>query len=218
VGLGGERRPHPPPAGGVTVPALVRSLATNWKMKLLALALAVLLWVVVSAEQVTSNWIPVPLQVRVNDPEYRLIRASVPTEGGGRSSGPARELCARVGRRPPLVLSLHDIDSTAAPFGLDADMVQLPSQFAVRPVDVRPGAVTLDFGRVDTRLAPVRVRVANGLGAGWTLVDSLQVQPDRIRISGLEQRLRAVDAIPTRPIALQPGDSVFSRVVELDTT
>src|SRR5690606_9898184 len=42
--------------------------------------------------------------------------------------------------------------------------------------------------------------------------------PDRIRISGLEQRLRAVDAIPTRPIALQPGDSVFSRVVELDTT
>src|SRR5690606_39927477 len=133
-----------------------RSLATNWKMKLLALALAVLLWVVVSAEQVTSNWIPVPLQVRVNDPEYRLIRASVPTEVEVRFSGPGRELWDLVVRRPPLVLSLNDIDSTAATFGLDADMVQLPSQFAVRPVDVRPGAVTLDFDRVDTRLAPVR--------------------------------------------------------------
>src|SRR5690606_4849162 len=126
---------------------------------------------------------------------YRVISASVPTEVEVRFSGLGRELWDLVVRRPPLVLSLNDIDSTAATFGLDADMVQLPSQFAVRPVDVRPGAVTLDFDRVDTRLAPVRVRVANGLGAGWTLVDSLQVQPDRIRISGLEQRLRAVDAI-----------------------
>ena len=41
----------------------LRFLTDNWQLKLLALALAVLLWVVVSAEQVTSQWIPVPLRI-----------------------------------------------------------------------------------------------------------------------------------------------------------
>lgn len=200
------------------MPAFARTLTRNWKLKLLALALAVLLWVVVSAEQVTSNWIPVPLQVRVNDPDFQLIPSSVPTEVEVRFSGPGRELWDLVVRRPPLVLSITDIDSTAATFGLDAGMVQVPSQMAVRSLDVRPGAVTLDFYRVDSRLVPVRVRITRGPGSGWALVDSLEVQPNRIRISGLEQELRGIQSIATRAVALDAADSIFSRVVPLDTS
>lgn len=200
------------------MPLFVRTLTQNWKLKALALAMAVLLWVVVSAEQVTSNWIPVPLQVRVNDPEFRLIESSLPAEVEVRFSGPGRELWDLVYRRPPLVLSVTDVDSTAEIVGLDPDMVQVPSQLAVRPLDVRPGAVTLDFHRVASRVAPVRVRISGGPGTGWTLVDSLEVLPNRIRISGLEQDLRGIQTIATLPIELSPGDSVFSRVVPLDTS
>jgi YbbR domain-containing protein len=199
------------------VPAFVRSLTQNWKLKLLAFALAVLLWVVVSAEQVTSNWIPVPLQVRVSDPQYRLIVSSVPSEVEVRFSGPGRELWDLVVRRPPLVLSVADVDSTAQVIPLDPDMVQVPTQLAVRPLDVRPGAVTLDFHRVDSRLVPVSVRVAEGPGPGYTLVDSLQVRPSRVRISGLEQDLRGIESLRTLPISLEGVDSAFNRVVSLDT-
>lgn len=199
------------------MPAFVRTLTQNWKLKLLAFALAVLLWVVVSAEQVTSNWIPVPLQVRVNDPEYRLIRSSVPTEVEVRFSGPGRELWDLVVRRPPLVLSVADVEGTAQVIALDPDMVQVPTQLAVRPLDVRPGAVTLDFHRVDSRLVPVEMRVVEGPGPGYTLVDTLRVQPNRVRISGLEQDLRGIQSLRTLPISLEGVDSAFSRVIALDT-
>ncbi len=199
------------------MPLFVRTLTQDWKLKLLAFALAVLLWVVVSAEQVTSNWIPVPLQVRVDDPEYRLIPSSLPAEVEVRFSGPGRELWDLVVRRPPLVLSMTGVDSTAQTVRLDPIMVQLPSQFAVRPLEVRPGAVTLDFHRVESRLTPVRVRISDGPGAGWTLLDSLVVLPSRIRVSGLQQDLAGVESLATEPIRLSPGDSAFSRLVPLDT-
>lgn len=199
------------------MPGFLRALARNWKLKLLAFALAVLLWVVVSAEQVTSNWIPVPLQVRVDDPQFQLVPSSVPSEVEVRFSGPGRELWDLVVRRPPLVLSVTEVDSTATTFGLEPTMVQVPSQMAVRPMDVRPGAVTLDFFRIDSRLVPVRVRILRGPGDGWTLLDTLDVRPNRIRVSGLERSLRGIEFISTRPISIEAADSAFSRVVELDT-
>ncbi|HEX6069011.1 MAG TPA: hypothetical protein VFZ18_04290, partial [Longimicrobiaceae bacterium] len=70
----------------------LRALTENWQLKLLALALAVLLWVVVSAEQVTSQWIPVPLQINETDPDFELVSTDIPTEVDVRFTGSGRDL------------------------------------------------------------------------------------------------------------------------------
>jgi YbbR domain-containing protein len=199
------------------VPTL-RRLTQNWKLKLLALALAVLLWVVVSADQVTSNWIPVPLQVRVLDPSFRLIESSAPGEVEVRFTGPGRDFLDLAIRRSPLLLNIDQVRDTVEAFELDPGMVQVPNQLSVNPQDVRPGRVSLRFLQLEDRVVPLRVRVRNELGSEWTLVDSLRAEPARIRIRGPARLVAGIQAVATVPVTLSPGDSAFSRLVEIDTT
>lgn len=197
--------------------ASVRSLAQNWKLKLLASALAVLLWIVVSAEQVTSNWIPVPLEVVVTDDDY-VLEERPAGEVEVRFSGPGRELWDLVIRRPPLRLVVTDIADTTEVVNLEPRMVQIPNQLSVNALDVNPGQVTLEFTRVAARTLPVAVRTAEELPAGWVLSDTLRVEPREVRVSGPASRLGALDRVATRPLTLGPGDSVFSRTVAVDTS
>jgi YbbR domain-containing protein len=199
------------------VRALLRLVVLDWKLKLLALALAVLLWVVVSAEQVTSNWIPVPLEVRVADPMYDLRDASVPQEVEVRFTGPGRELLDLGIRRPPLRLLIPEVEDTVQVFSLAPGMVQMPNELSVNPQEVRPGVVRLRFRRLASKSIPVRPRLGRALGEDYTLVDSLVVEPERIRISGPAARVAEVESIPTRPINLTAADSALRRMVLLDT-
>lgn len=196
----------------------LRGLTDNWKLKLLAFALAVLLWVVVSAEETTVNWIPLPLEVQMADPDYRLVPGSVPPEVEVQFVGAGRELWDLLIRRPPVVLRVVDVEESEQTFRLDPDMAQVPRRLAVDPRDVKPSVVRLQFIPLDSRTVPVRVRIGDGLGLGWTLVDTLQVQPRRVRVSGPRAAVAQVTSVPTRAIALSPEDSVFSAIVPLDTT
>jgi YbbR domain-containing protein len=200
------------------VPSVLRAFTNNWKLKLLAFTLAILLWIVVSAEEVTSRWIDIPLQVRVTDPEYMLRLESVPAEVSVRFAGPRRELIDLRFRRPPLVLNILDVADVQQSFELQARMVQLSTQLSVSVVDMQPTTVELQFTRVESRFYPVRVRLAEPLPPGWVLVDSLTVQPGRIRVTGPESRLAGLDLLYTVPIVLPRTDSAFAISVPLDTT
>lgn len=195
----------------------LRRLAQNWKLKVLALALAVLLWVVVSADQVTSNWIPVPLEIRVQDPGYRLIESSAPSEVEVRFTGPGRDFLDLAIRRAPLLLNIDQVSDTVDAFELDPGMVQVPNQLSVNPQDVRPGRVSLRFLELEDRVVPLRVRVRNELGIDWMLVDSLRAEPGRIRIRGPARLVGRIESVATQPVTLSPGDSAFSRIIEIDT-
>jgi hypothetical protein len=195
----------------------LRTLTENWKLKLLALALAVLLWVVVSADQVTSNWIPVPLRIQVADPAYRLIESSAPREVEVRFTGPGRDFLDLAIRRSPLTLSIADVSDTSQAYRLEPGMVQVPNQLSVNPQDVRPATVALRFLRLEDRLVPVSVPVRNELGTGWMLVDSLTVEPARVRVRGPLHLVGEVNSLRTEAITISPGDGAFSRIVPIDT-
>jgi YbbR domain-containing protein len=200
------------------VASIFRRLTENWKLKTLAFALAVLLWIVVSAEQVTTQWIGVPLEVQVTDPEYQLDRASLPREVEVRFSGAGRNLLDVAVRRPPLRLTVTNVVDEVVTATLDPRMVQVPAQIAVSAMDVRPSMIQLEFTRMETRVLPVSVRTEDLLGAGWALVDRLEVQPEEIRVSGPAERLTGLREVATQPFDITPADTVFERIVALDTT
>lgn len=199
------------------MPAPLRRLVQNWQLKLLALALAVLLWVINSAEQITSQWIPVPLQVREDDPDYQLVRGSVPSEVRVRFSGSGRDLVDAAIRKPPLILSIGVVEEPDRAFRLDPDMVQVPGQLAVNAQDVEPRAIALRFRRLSRRSVPIEV-VTGSLPEGYTIADTLQAQPSRIEVRGLPNEVSEIGAVRTTRITLSPTDRPFSQLVSLDTT
>ena len=199
------------------MPQLLRALTGNWQLKLLAIALAVLLWVVISAEQVTSNWIPVPLIVRVTDESFQLA-GDVPREVQVRFTGPGREFFDLAVRRPPLVLTVSEVRDAEQIFDLNPSDVRLPNALdEVSATAVDPGFIRLRFRQTASRTLPVRVDVASGPGRGYTLVGPLRLRPAEVEATGPADQVRRLAAVATVPTTLPSGDSTFTKVVALDT-
>jgi hypothetical protein len=194
----------------------LHSLTFNWRLKLAALGLAVLIWAAVSAEQVTSQWIPVRIDPVVRDPEFVLTGAPDPAEVRVRFSGPGRELWELALDRPTFVLPLSDIGNRRA-FALDASMLRIPSGLSVNVQDIRPAVVRVDVQRLTSRVLPVRARLAYRSSQRYVLVEEMRVLPAEVRVTGPADRLAAMDSVSTRPFDIVPDDSTFSVDVLLDT-
>ncbi len=196
--------------------SLARSLTYNWRLKLSALALAVLIWAVVSAEQVTSQWIPVRVDPVVRDPEFVVTSPAEPAVVSVQVTGPGRELWELAINRPTLVLSVRDVGERRT-FGLDPSMVRLPQGLAVRVSDVRPSVVTLGLERLVSRMVPVRARIAGRSTQRYAIGEDLVILPAEVRVTGPADRLAALEALTTRSFDVVPDDSTFSHEVVLDT-
>ncbi|MDB4951161.1 MAG: YbbR domain pair protein [Gemmatimonadetes bacterium] len=186
-----------------------RRITANWGLKLAALALAVLLWVVVSAEQVTSQWLEVPVAVVLRDARLRLDGAPVPARVSVRFTGSGRDLWELSFRRPVLSLPVREV-SEAGVYGLDPGMVGVPGRLAVTAQDVRPGWVRLSLRRLAVREVPVRVRWAGGAGEG------VRVSPARVVVMGDADRVARLDSLVTRPVSVASSEGEVDRDVELD--
>jgi YbbR domain-containing protein len=197
------------------VRAFLTRLTRQWQLKLLAFALAMLLWVVVSGEQLQSRLLPVPLEVRVTDPSYQLIESSIPSEVDVRFVGPGREFIEMALRRPHLILDVAEVNDTAEVFRLEPGMVQASGQnITARGVD--PSRIRLRFHRRATRTVPVEVTYGPGYGTSWTLLAPPIVEPGSVTVSGPTAAVRSVDEVPTIPLRIAAGDSVVDRELELD--
>jgi hypothetical protein len=186
----------------------LRRLTANWGLKLAALALAVLLWVVVSAEQITSQWLTVPIRVVLRDPRLELLAPPQPATVNVRFVGTGRDLWELAFRRPVLLLPVRDV-SEGGVYALDPQMVSVPGRIAVTAQDVEPELVRLPVTRLAVREVPVRVRWQGGVG------EHVRVEPARVLVMGERERLARLDSVATRPILVGPGSAV-DRQVALD--
>ncbi len=135
----------------------LRRILRNWQLKLAALALAVLLWALVRAEQPTEQWVRVRVEPQVLDPAFALQAAPRPAEVRVRFAGKWRELGELAIEEPVIVLNVRNVGRQRS-FVLEPGMVRLPDGLRgrVTPVDVRPGLVTLDLRRTTPDTLPTR--------------------------------------------------------------
>jgi YbbR domain-containing protein len=194
----------------------LRGITTHWKLKLASLALAVLLWVVVSAEQETTQWIPVRVEPVLRDPDFVLTGGVHPATVRVRFSGSGRELWEVAIRRPTLVLPVRS--GTAGSYEVDPQMVEIPANLHVHAEDVRPGVVRLDLQRLAEKVVPVRAALARRSAAAYVIANDVHVTPSTVRLTGPGQALEQIDTVFTAPIDILPGDTAgFVRRVGLDT-
>jgi len=192
----------------------------NWKLKLSAFGLALLLWITVTADQLAVRWLAVPVDVEVRSEEFQLIQGPVPGEIQVRISGPRREFWDLGINRPHIRLVVEDVREGTQSYALDPQQVQIPRRVArgLSAVDVSPGRVTLSFQRVASATVPVRLQLGAALSGDLAMVDTLQAEPSSVRIRGPQERIANIQFVRTEPVDLSGVTGAFQRTIPLDTT
>lgn len=196
-----------------------RRWAHNWKLKLAALGLALLLWGAVTAEQVRTAWLPVevPVDVSVQAPGYVQVAGPMPERVRVRVTGPLRELLEMALNRPRVVLQIRE--------PLEEPFYVLTPQMVTRPagvtetnaIEVDPSIVEVVLRRVGSREVPVRVRIDSASARGFVLDGPVAVEPPTVRVTGAANRVQEIDSLFTVPFQLPEDDTAFDGSVALDT-
>ena len=180
----------------------------NFGWKLLALAIAVVLWAVVASEPELSEYATVRLEYR-NLPDDLEIGSDPVSQVSLELRGPSGELRGvGDGIQPAVVLDMSDVQPGERTFTIGASNVKLAR--GVRLVRSIPSEVRFLFERRMVRFVPVVVRITGQGQNGYTVAHQ-SVTPDRLEIAGPGSRVASIKAAVTDPVDLSSvvGTSKF---------
>ena len=172
----------------------------NWPYKVAALALAVLLWFNVSANQDRiERSVSTPLEVDNHDPEWVVVDA--PREVRTTFRGLLGDFYDLPVNRPVIHYTFEDVTDSVVALNLDPSMVQYDRQLNVQPVAVLPRRVTVRFQRVVEARVPVTIDLSASAADGFTIVGPPIVEPETVTVRGAESEVRSVSFLETEPIS-----------------
>jgi YbbR domain-containing protein len=182
-------------------------------LKLAALLFAFVLWLAVSAEEPTDEWVPVRVAlttdstVSLRDP-VPLVRAFV--------IGRGRELLKLYVAEPVVHRTIASDVPDSLTLELKPGDVSLPSWVDARVSQVEPQSITLHFTVTAEKRVPVRSELSLRADSGWRIVGDPSLQPESVTVRGPRRAVKKVAAVPTVRQELIVRDSA-GQVVPLDT-
>lgn len=191
------------------------TLARNWPLKITSLLLAVMLWVVATAEQPASRVLPVTLVSQ--GPAGRSFTGDPPAITA-LVVGPRRELLKLTGAHLTLTRILPDtITGRAVTLDLLPSDVEVPRGGEVKVQDIQPRQVILQLDPVVFRSVPVHPDLRLELDSGTRLMRAVQVFPGVVRLTGPADLVARMDSVKTLPLRVEKVEGVFERSVAVDT-
>jgi YbbR domain-containing protein len=168
----------------------------NLWLKLVALALALLLWWAVGHDPTVEAVITAPLEFH-HAPENLEMSVEGATEVAVRVRGPERTVRGLSPADLQATVDLSGAHAGERTFDLTAKQVHVPE--TVEVVQIEPSQVHIAFDRSSTRTVEVKPRVIGSLVTGYH-VTSVSADPSAINIVGPQHRVdEAGDAI-TDPV------------------
>lgn len=194
-------------------------ITRNWKLKLAALGLALILWTSLRVEALDRQSLPsVPVRIQLNDPQWAVQREPDPASVEVRFSGPTRELFSLYLERPTVTIPVDRVASADTSVLLRPEWVRLPNRPNVTVQEIRPRTITLHFEPITQGVAPVAIRTEGSLPSDVAFSEPLAADPEVVRISGPASQIDAVDSVPIQPMDLSGVTSTGSRRLPVDTT
>lgn len=178
---------------------MIRRLAHNLHWKLLSVAIAVVLWIMVvpQSELVTSRYVPILYK---NLPSDLEIGSDIPERVQVEIRGPAGKLTSASLADLSVQLDLAPVNGPGdRTFTVATTNLSLPR--GVSFVRAIPSQLRLRFDHILTKDVPVQLHVGAQQQQGYRIVEKKLV-PDRVRIAGPEYRVRNIDVAETDPIDL----------------
>jgi len=171
----------------------------NLGLKLLAVALASVLWLTVAGEHVVERSLRVPLEFR-NIPEALEIVGNAPDTVDVRLRGSSAVL-SRV--QPGEIVAVLDLSSARAGsrlFHLSLDDVRAP--FGIEVSQVIPSTMALELEKSARRKVPIMPATEGDPAPGF-VIGRISVDPPTVDIVGPESRVRQVAEATTEPVVIK---------------
>jgi YbbR domain-containing protein len=179
-----------------------RIFTKNWQLKVLAVAVAVMLWTVPRFEvQSTQVLDDIPVEVGLSDPGWTLVDLS-PSTVSVTVSGPARDLIALEFNRPPVLVPVVEVSAEDTTVVLSNSWFRIPGLESVVVEQIRPPGVSLRFEEVLNRRVALYAPLYGELPDSISLAGPPEVDPVWADVMGPASRLEEVDSVRLVPINL----------------
>jgi len=183
-------------------------------LKVVAVALAALLWLIVAGDHLVERSMRVPLEFR-NIPNELEIVGDPPTTVDVRLRGSSAQLARLEPTEVVAVLDLTGARPGSRMFHLRNDEVRAP--YGVDVSQVVPGTLALDLeksGRRTVRVEPV----LDGEPAPGFVVGKVTSDPPTVEVAGPESRLKQLTGATTEPVTVDGKREKFSDQVTVGVT
>jgi YbbR domain-containing protein len=194
--------------------------ASDWALKLTALALAFLLWTTVQADAPGQWEMPVSVRIVNNDADWVLVEGPDPNTVRIVMRGPLRELLRATSEAPEMVVPVDQVDEETENRNVYPHWVRMPPGTPNTRVigEVQPATVRLEWDRVATRLIPLSVRVTGQPPEGYRMFGPPEIEPNVVRASGAGRNLARFDSLALPAIDLGDRRTLDTMQLTLDTT
>jgi len=172
---------------------LHRHVLHNFGLRLLALALAVALWLAVTRDPVTEVAVDIPIQFH-NIPGNLEINSETVPRAQIWMRGPERVVRNLQPSGVYAEIDLSGMRPGERTFDLTADQIRQPKELEV--VQIVPSQFHLTFDVRLTRQVPVHPRVTGSFAPGYE-IGRVVTEPSTVTISGPQKRVEAVEAAIT---------------------
>jgi YbbR domain-containing protein len=183
-------------------------------LKILALALASLLWLTVAGEHVVERVVRVPLEFR-NIPEQLEVVGDPPASVDVRLRGPSALLSRLQPGEVVAVLDLANARPGARLFHIRADDVRSP--YGAQVAQVVPGTLAIEFEKSGRRVIPVVAPIEGDPAPGY-IIGPITAEPSNVEVVGPESRLKKLDHATTEPVSVSGMTENVRDVVAVGVT
>jgi diadenylate cyclase len=168
----------------------------NLGLKVLALAISVGLWWVVSRDPMVESVVTAPIEF-LHAPDSLLMTADSPFEVRVAVSGPERIIRKMDQSEINAVIDLAGVKPGERTFDLGPRQIRAPR--GVKVERVLPSQIHIDFNPSATRTVEVRPRVIGTFVSGYGITD-IAADPTTIVIEGPANRVNAIEMAFTDPV------------------
>lgn len=177
---------------------MLKRLSKNWSLKLLALVLALSMWVFVVGQEQAEIALIIPVEL-TNIPKGTVVDGNVVSEVKVRVSGP-RSLVRRVmDERISKTVDLSGMKTGEHVIQMAPKELKLPAGVVVKHIS--PASFTVSLAPRATRQVSVRPVIKGNPAPGYEL-EEVTFNPDKVTIFGNKADVQNLDWIWTVPIVV----------------
>lgn len=181
-------------------------------LKLLSVAVASLLWLVVAGDPDVERTLRVGLELQRMPANLELV-GTVPESVAVRVRGPAGQLSGLGASDLAVVLDLDAVREGRRTFVLTAGQVTAPTGIAV--VTVTPATLPLTFEPTASKMVPVRAEIEGTPVPGHS-VANVSVTPSQVRVEGPASAVARLTEVVTSPVSVEQSTSLVREAAALD--